>query len=193
MHDLGMTAAQVMYLFVPLLSTAALSGLVLHYDLSPSLKRPIDGGVVFRGRRLFGDNKTWRSIVWAILGCTITVAAQKYLVGDRAAAIAVIPYEQTNVFVLGMALGLGAVLGELPNSFIKRQLDIAPGHRPCGARGFLFFTLDQVDLLLATWPILLFWVRPDWPLVVMSFVVVLAVHPVISSIGYLIGARQTRS
>jgi hypothetical protein len=32
-----------------------------------------------------------------------------------------------------LLLGLGAVLGELPNSFVKRQLGIAHGRAPCRA------------------------------------------------------------
>lgn len=31
---------------------------------------------------------------------------------------------------LGLACGLGFMLAELPNSFLKRQLDVAPGEEP---------------------------------------------------------------
>lgn len=186
---LATTTAQAMYLFAPLLGSAAISGIVLRYGLWPAMARPVDGGLTFRGRRLFGDSKTWRGLTCSLIGCTAAVAVQKYVVGDRAAALAVIDYEQVSVLALGLALGGGAVLGELPNSFVKRQLGISPGTRPGGALGPLFYVLDQVDLLVGTWPLLLFWFRPSRSLVVVSIVLIFAVHQAVSLIGYLIGAR----
>jgi CDP-2,3-bis-(O-geranylgeranyl)-sn-glycerol synthase len=50
---------------------------------------------------------------------------------------------------LGLAAGLGFMAGELPNSFLKRQLDIAPGEAARGTiAGPVFFALDRVDSLL---------------------------------------------
>lgn len=84
-----MLAAQALYLFLPLLVAAALSGVVLRYNLWACLKRPIDGGMTVRGRRLFSDNKTWRGVVCAVLGCLITVIVQRYVLDDRVGSIAV--------------------------------------------------------------------------------------------------------
>jgi CDP-2,3-bis-(O-geranylgeranyl)-sn-glycerol synthase len=164
---------------------------VLRYNLWACLKRPIDGGATFRGRRLFGANKTWRGVVCAVAGCLATVAVQTYVVGDRAGSIAVLPYSKVNVVLLGLALGGGATLGELPNSFVKRQLGIPPGASAWGWQALLFYVWDQVDLLIPTWPLLLVWIRPGWHLVLMSFALALIVHQCVSVVGYLIGARRT--
>ena len=43
---------------------------MLAWDLLKPLKRPIDGGATFRGRRLFGDNKTWRGALMMTTGPT---------------------------------------------------------------------------------------------------------------------------
>ncbi len=190
MGPLLVLAARVLYLFAPLLVSAVLAGIIQHYDLWASLKRPIDGGATFRGRRLFGDNKTWRGVAIAMVGSIATVAAQKYLIGELAGTLAVVDYGRANPLALGAAMGGGAVLGELPNSFVKRRLDVAPG---AGARGVLrpiFYLWDQVDLLTTTWPLLLFWVRPSWPLVLASFVMTPLIHQLLSLAGYLIGARR---
>lgn len=49
-------------------------------------------------------------------------------------------------FLLGAWVGLGFMLGELPNSFVKRQLDIAPGMPPAHLWGQRFcFAVDQLD------------------------------------------------
>jgi hypothetical protein len=50
---------------------------------------------------------------------------------------------------LGAWAGLGFMLGELPNSFVKRQLDIAPGMAPRGTLAAIgTFVVDRVDSIL---------------------------------------------
>jgi hypothetical protein len=48
------------WLFLPVGGAWIAHAPVLRWDLAPRLNRPIDGGRTLRGRRLFGDNKTWR-------------------------------------------------------------------------------------------------------------------------------------
>ena len=48
-------------------------------------------------------------------------------------------------------LGIGMTFGELPNSFLKRQLEIPPGRKKKGPLGILFFVFDQVDLIIGIW------------------------------------------
>ncbi len=44
-------------------------------------------------------------------------------------------------------MGLAYVLFELPNSFIKRRMDIPSGKTVSGTKGRIFFLIDQVDSL----------------------------------------------
>ena len=80
---------------------------------------------------------------------------------------------------------------ELPNSFVKRQLDVAPGATAKGARRVVFYLWDQLDLLTGAWPLLAFWVRPTAPLVFGSVALALALHPIVALIGFLLGARKS--
>lgn len=68
MSTLGTLTLQATYLLLPFVVAAALAGVVQRHDLWSGLKRPIDGGLTVRGRRLFGDHKTWR-------GATVTTVA----------------------------------------------------------------------------------------------------------------------
>jgi hypothetical protein len=90
----------------------------------------------------------------------------------------------------GAALALGTVGGELPNSFLKRQLGIAPGGRRMSAAGVALVLVDQVDLVVGVWVALL----PVWrmPLrdVARVGAVVAAVHMGLNVAGYAIGARD---
>jgi hypothetical protein len=122
LREWGGSTLQVIYLFAPMIPALLASGVVLRFDLFRALRRPIDGGATIRGRRVFGDSKTWRGVIVAIAGCIFGAAVQKYFVGDRAGALALVDYGGINVFAFGAAMGGGAMLGELPNSLVKRRL-----------------------------------------------------------------------
>jgi CDP-2,3-bis-(O-geranylgeranyl)-sn-glycerol synthase len=183
--------AQALYLFAPLLLSAALSGIVLRFDLASWLAVPIDGGRCLAGRRVLGDGKTWRGVVVAVAGSIVATSIQKLLPLGWTSSLAVLDYPAVNPAAFGAAMGAGAVLGELPNSFAKRRLGIARGRTARGLLGFVFYVLDQIDLLVGAWPMILPWVRPSFVLFVASIVVTLVVHPLVALIGYLMGARRS--
>jgi hypothetical protein len=79
--------------------------------------------------------------------------------------------------------------GELPNSFLKRRLGIAPGRQRRSPAGAALSLLDQGDLVLGIWVALLpVWAMPAW-LAAIAFAAVSAVHAVVNVVGYAIGAR----
>lgn len=188
---IAMAAAQALYLFAPLLLAAAISGVFLRYDLAPALARPIDGGAVLGGKRVFGDGKTWRGVVAGVIGSVIGVALQKTLAGVVPQALQIVDYDRVDPLLLGIAMGGGAMLGELPNSFVKRRAGIPRGGTATGWKGVLFYVWDQVDLLIGAWPLVAALVAPRAAVVVASFAVALVVHPLVAFIGWLIGARTS--
>lgn len=189
--NFALSLAQALYLFAPLLVAAAIAAVVQRYGLLSRLARPIDGGASWRGRRVLGDGKTWRGALIAVAGSVAGVLAQRFLIGGSAGALAVIDYQRADPVALGAAMGVGAILGELPNSFVKRRVGIPRGGTTKGPLRVLFYVWDQIDPLIVTWPLLTAWVRPTPSLVVASFVLALTVHPLVSLIGYLVGARAT--
>ena len=175
------------WLFLPVLGAALLHAPVLALDLFPALKRPLDGGRSWRGARIFGDNKTWRGALFMTAGVWLATIALWQWPWWRSQ----LPDEVRDAgpVLVGMVLGLGTVLGELPNSFLKRRMGIAAGSQRRSAAGLALSVLDQGDFVLGIWVLLL----PIWvmsvPQAVFAFVVVVAVHAVINVIGYAIGAR----
>jgi CDP-diglyceride synthetase len=162
---------------------------VLTFDLLKPLKRPLDGGARFRGRRLFGDNKTWRGAIVITAGALVATL----LLSNWDWWWARLPQDLRDAGALpyGLLLGLGVVVGELPNSFLKRQLDIAPGTQRRTAGGVLLSIYDQADFVLAVWLLLLpLWVMAPWQ-AAFVFAVVALVHLAINVIGYAIGARTS--
>jgi CDP-2,3-bis-(O-geranylgeranyl)-sn-glycerol synthase len=176
-----------LWLFLAVLGAPLLHAPVLRWDLLRALKRPLDGGRMLGGRRLLGDNKTWRGALCMTAGIVLATVVlwqwdwwRAQLPGDvRAAA----------PLLVGLLIGLGTVGGELPNSFLKRRLDIAPGAQLRTPAGLALSVLDQGDLVLGIWVALApVWVMPVW-LAAIAFAAVAAVHAAVNVVGYAIGVR----
>ncbi len=116
------------------------------------LKKPMDMGKNFTdGRRIFGENKTWKGFAgYVILGTLMGV-----LWGFICKASPVLAshdffyFEHENKItynlLIGVLIGIAYGLFELPNSFIKRRMGIEPGKTMKGWQKVLFIFLDQAD------------------------------------------------
>ncbi len=183
---------RVSYMLLPLLVGLAFHGFCMKFNWLTFLARPIDGGRTFRGRRLFGSNKTYRGVIAVGLGAAAGFGIQTILHQTTSVrSLALIDYYRLNWFFLGFAVGAAAMLSELPNSFIKRQLGIAPGTAGKGVAGVLFYLLDQVDLLLGMWLVLALVVEVTLLRVLWSIVFLFFAHQVITIVGYALGMRAT--
>jgi CDP-2,3-bis-(O-geranylgeranyl)-sn-glycerol synthase len=177
------------WVFLPLMGSLLAHAPVIRFDVMKGLKRPIDAGLTLRGRRVLGDNKTWRGFVAMAAG--VFVAA--LLLSRWRWYWEKMPDEIRNAgpAVFGLLLGLGTVLAELPGSFLKRQLDIPPGAQRVSGAGVLLSVWDQGDFVLGAWLLLTpVWVMP-FGQVAISFVVVAIVHLLVSAIGKALGVRRT--
>ena len=68
------TLLSLLWLAVPIIAAGLVHLAVMKLDLLPALRRsPMDFGLTFRGRRLFGANKTWRGAIVTI--ATTSLAA----------------------------------------------------------------------------------------------------------------------
>jgi len=183
----------VAYLFSPLLIGLALHGFCIKFNSLTFLCHPIDRGRSFHGKRIFGDNKTYRGIVVVGIGTAIGFALQALLLHQIASirSIELFDYAFPKVVPLGLAIGIGAMLSELPNSFIKRQFEIAPGSVAKGWKGVVFYVYDQIDLLVGAWIALAIVVPVTVERVLLSSGFLLIAHQLMSSVGYALGMRRT--
>lgn len=110
----------------------------------------LDGGHTFRGRRIFGANKTLRGFVIMVPATGVSFAVLAGLLGGSSSgSMGLWAGSSADYGVFGMWAGFGFMLGELPNSFVKRQLGIAPGHAANAAHTRpLFGLLDRIDSIL---------------------------------------------
>jgi hypothetical protein len=176
-----------LWLFLAVLGAPLVHAPVLRWDLLRALKRPLDFGATLGGRRLLGDNKTWRGalcMVGGVVLATVVLWQWGWWRDQLPEAI-----DESTPLLVGLLIGLGTVGGELPNSFLKRRLDIAPGAQRRGPAGIALSVLDQGDLVLGIWVALLpIWVMPVW-LAAVAFAAVAAIHAAMNVVGYAIGAR----
>ncbi len=110
--------------------------------MSRWLAWPLDGGVTFRNRRLLGPNKTLRGFVVMVPATGLAFI----IVALAAPAAGRWPLSLGMYAALGLLAGVGFMAGELPNSFVKRQLDIPAGAAALGPLSRpMFFIIDRLD------------------------------------------------
>jgi hypothetical protein len=153
---------QALWLALAVTVSGVLHMVVVKKDLFSALRVPIDGGRTVGGERLFGDNKTWRGVVFMVAATALLGAVQGLAGGTWATSAGIAPMDfgawglasgalaqATGYALVNAVLGLGYVVGELPNSFAKRRLNITPGKTDGGLTGKLFLVIDQADSVIA--------------------------------------------
>jgi CDP-archaeol synthase len=183
---------KVSYLLSPLLVGLITHGICIRFGWLRSLARPIDAGRTLCGTQLFGANKTYRGVVAVAFGTAVGVGFQVALhrVGV-AHGWELLDYGNAAVVGLGLAMGAAAMLAELPNSLLKRQLGIAPGAAGGGMWSAVFYILDQVDMLAGVWLVLAFVLTVTVARVLWSVVFLFIAHQLLTVIGYRLGMRAT--
>ena len=155
----------------------------------PVLKQfnvPIDGGRMYRGKRLLGDHKTWRGLIAGLmLGvATMYVQSAGYAhVSWIRSLSAPVDYQQLALFPLGLMFGFGALGGDAVKSFFKRRRSIPAGET--------WIPFDQADLIigaiLATAPI----VTLPWTVYLWGLALWPAIQLLSTILGYLLGLKES--
>ncbi len=187
---------RVLYTLLPVVLAGICNMVFVKSSLLDDLKIPMDAGVVCSdGKRLLGANKTWKGFlgmivltgfwVWffGILGRTFSLGHGFNLVkfGD---------FSQGEGWLYGAVWGLGYVLFELPNSYIKRRIDIPPGTNKPGMVGILFTFIDQADSVLGCMIFMLVFYVPTPMDAVAFFILGVMVHYAVNILLFLVGLKR---
>ena len=139
----------------------------------PGLNRwqtPLDGGKKYGGRRIFGDHKTWRGLFSGMVLAGLTAV----LVSHRYSSL----YGHHSAFIVGAALGFGALLGDALESFFKRRSGVPAGKS--------WFPYDQIDYVIGGLLLSLPFVRLNATDYLTIIVLYFGLHLFASYIGYLL-------
>ncbi len=137
-------------LLAPILA-GVINSIFCKLNILSFLKKPMDFNKNFiDNKRIFGDHKTWKGffgyIVFNIVFMIIFSIIWKYTKLENLNFF-YIKHANTLGYnlLIGFLLGLFYAMFELPNSFLKRRLDITPGKTIKGKKKVLFIILDQAD------------------------------------------------
>ena len=164
-------------------------------NICNKLKIPIDFNKKYIDKkRIFGDNKTWKGFIGyivfniifsCIFGLIWKLTKLEYL------NFFYLKHENTLIYniLIGFLLGLFYALFELPNSFLKRRLDVKPGKTNKNHK-LLFITLDQADSVFGI--ALVVWIfYPIGIKVYLLFILVGTItHLIINMLLYLFHLRK---
>ena len=191
------TVAEMYITLLPVIVAGSLNMVWCKLHLIKFLERPIDNNRILRdGKRLFGDNKTWKGLAgMAILGILCTVLWG--LIGEKSAYLSqhnylyfkyvnTVPYN----ILMGLLLGLGYALFELPNSFIKRRMNIQPGKSNKNLQGVITVFFDQADSVIGCVLVLCLVYRMSVPLFIAYIFLGALTHIVLNMLLYFLKLRK---
>lgn len=152
------------------------------------LAKPIDGGRMYHGKRVLGDNKTWRGLIMGTVMAIIVTLLQRSLMSSPVIAkITLFDYTITplwQIILLGFLLGCGALVGDSVKSFFKRQSGV-----PSGTSWFPF---DQLDFVIGGLLFCAILYIPPWQILLILLIISPILHVIVKYIGYLLKIDKKR-
>lgn len=168
--------AQAVWLVAALSLAGAVHVLWLKSPASARFRVPLDRGRQLVGRPILGANKTLAGLMAmppAAAGAFLLARLLEPALPNWLRA-GFWPLPPTHYAALGFACGLGFMLAEIPNSFIKRRLGIGPGQSgPSGPLRWLFVVFDRCDSSVGVLLVLTLFV----PVTAATWLWVLAIGP----------------
>ena len=139
-------------------------------------KVPFLESPVWRG--IFGKNKTWRGIFFAVI-CGMVVAGLQTIIGWD---LSFFNYGEYNFLLFGFLSGFGAIIGDLVESGIKRGFNINPGKS--------WIPFDQIDYIFGGLIFISFYISLSWMVMFIILIEYFFIHFLINYIGFTWGLRK---
>ncbi|HZX12685.1 MAG TPA: CDP-archaeol synthase [Candidatus Nanoarchaeia archaeon] len=166
---------KVIYFLVPYAFANMAPVLVKNYF--KGLAYPLDSYKALFGKRVLGDHKTWRGLIFGIIGGIFGSLLQLFLAEfSFFQQFMLFPITKSNVLLYGFLIGLGAIVGDAVGSFIKRRINVSPGQslvpldQFVGPVGVMIFLLPLYNVTV--------------PVFFLALVVSFFFHLIIKRIGY---------
>ncbi len=144
--------------------------------------KPIDLGFEWNGERVLGDGKTWRGAIGGFISGFIVSHIFNFINNNIALTLPIFP------LIASISLPLGAILGDILASFIKRRI----GH----SRGEPLIGIDQLDFVMGSWILTIIlapiWFQEFFTLYILIAIVFMTplIHFSANLLGYSIGIKK---
>lgn len=147
--------------------------------------RPIDHGKSLGGKRIFGDNKTYRGFIVGIGSAIIVAYIQLMLYQvDVFKGLSLIPYPELNPLQIGFLMGFGVLFGDLVESFLKRRAGKGPGER--------WFPWDQMDSVIGGLLFLAIAWMPSLEIVLIAVALSVVLHVSVRYLAFWLGINKSK-
>jgi len=143
-------------------------------------KIPIDGGRRVNKWRILGDGKTWEGFLFGMFVGVLVGLAEAYLSGPISTAYN-IPLPRITILT-AFLIPLGALLGDMAGSFIKRRFRMDRG----GDAPFL----DQLDFLMGALFLSHWFIEMNSMTVIIMFIITPILHRISNIIGYWLKLKR---
>jgi len=179
-----MTANTLLAVVLPLL-TAGIAHhlLIIPYNLFSWFNYPIDANLYLKNNPLFGENKSWRGLLFI----TITTGVLSLILSTY-----FMPPTTISPLFFGLLIGAGYSLAELPNSFLKRRRQIAPGTTEKSMVNSVWKIADQLDSPLGVAIVLIFTSTLSYSEILILMILGTAIHFLVDQYLQHYGYKKTR-
>lgn len=128
--------------------------------------------------KLFGSHKTYRGFLAGFIGALIILIIQKTIFDlGFLHSISLLDYKLLNLLPYALAMGIGALIGDVGKSFVKRRLKIAPGEA--------FIPFDQIDFIIASTVFLM----PIYIMPLKIFIIALLITPILHLMANIVAYK----
>jgi len=146
-------------------------------------KMPIDGGKKWRGKEIFGKGKTIKGtaggiVFGIIIGC-IQIYAQQFIPSAIDGHFLGLTFMTLELVIL---LSVGALVGDMIGSFIKRRIGLR--------RGAPAPLLDQLDFLIVAFIFVSFVYSIDVFIIITLIILTPIIHLIANVIGYIAKVKK---
>lgn len=142
-------------------------------NASPVIARgrtPLDFGLYLGKNRILGDSKTFEGIFAGLLGGLIISIIQNNI--------------SSRPIIVGLSLAIGALIGDLLSSFVKRRLNLKPGS-PIPLADQLDFVIGSIAFLY-----LITGTLPSLKTLVVVFLITPPIHLGVNIVAYLLKLKK---
>lgn len=167
----------VALLYAPAMAANMAPVFASKYNLFMWLNKAVDLGIMIRGKRLLGENKTLRGFFVGVLSAMCVGIFIFLFIHEK-------PYDSfLHALIYGAATGFGALVGDSVKSFFKRRRNIKSGD--------LWIPFDQIDFVIGATAVAIFFVPISFSIFFIAIIFIGLLSYVVSKIGFALHIKKS--
>lgn len=168
---------EAIFFAIPIYIANSFATLSLTFPFIKNWSTPIDLGMSWKGRRILGNGKTFRGLLFGTSFAILSGIMQYYL--SKRINFSYLDYQSKPISFFtttSFLLGFGALLGDMIKSYFKRRIGIK--------RGQPWPPFDQLDFLIGGTLLYSLFSIPDFQIVLTLFIITPIGHLISNIIAY---------